>query len=118
MRACLIAVALVATLMPVAGCASAPDVPGAVTFQTRVDPMVGGFCSHFAENEPSKPCLDGVEKVLAAHPEVADDGSAMIEITATVTETIASRSNSANPPQTQTVVVWVIDQVASVRKVN
>jgi hypothetical protein len=115
-RTCLIAVALVATLMPAAGCASAPDVPGAVTFQTRADPMVGGFCSHFVESEPAKPCLDGVEKVLAAHPDLA--GAGTIEITATVTRTSASRSNAANPPQTETVVVWVIDQVASVRKVS
>ncbi len=53
-RRSLIAAAAAACLASVAGCASTPAVPGAVTFQTRVAPMVGGFCSHFVESEPAK----------------------------------------------------------------
>jgi hypothetical protein len=29
-----------------------------------------------------------------------------------------TRSNSANPPQTATMTVWVIDQLVSARRVN
>lgn len=116
MRRLLIPAVALGCLVSVTGCTSTPDVPGAVTFQTRVDPMVGAFCSHFVESEPGKPCLDGVEKLVAAHPELA--GATTIEVTATVTQTTASRSNSANPPQTQTVSIWVIDQVVSVRKIG
>ncbi len=119
----LIPLLLVLSLSSLTGCVPAaptPEVPGAVKFQTIAVPMVGGFCSYFAEDQPGKPCVDGMNKVFAAHPELADgaDSSRLIEVTAKVSIASQTRSNSANPPQTATMTVWVIDQLVSARRVN
>ncbi len=92
----------------------------AVTFRTHPDPMVGGFCSYFVEDQPGKPCLDGIQQVFAAYPDLnrGGDSSGLIEITAKVSETVEKRSNSANPPQTSTVSVWTIEKVYSAKAVN
>jgi hypothetical protein len=103
------------------GCTPSTPVPAdAVTFQTIAAPMVGGFCSYFAEDKPGKPCLDGMEDVFAAHPELAQgaDSSRLVEVTAQVSIESQTRSNSANPPQTTTMTVWKIGKVYAARQVN
>jgi hypothetical protein len=123
MRATVIA-ALVLTVgcSVLTGCTTpAPVAPsGAVTFRTHPDPMVGGFCSYFVEDQPGKPCLDGIQQVFAAYPDLnrGGDSSRLIEITATVSQSTQQRSNSANPPQTTTVSVWAIEKIYSAKAVS
>ncbi len=102
-------------------CATAPgpDAGGAVTFRTRAVPMVGGFCGWFAEDQPGKPCVEGMDLVFAAAPDLRSEGSsdALYEVVAQVEESVATRSNTANPPQSSTVTIWTITKVVSVTKV-
>ncbi|PKQ30793.1 MAG: hypothetical protein CVT62_12690 [Actinobacteria bacterium HGW-Actinobacteria-2] len=123
MRAITVVAALLLTLAgSVTGCTPAAPTPpaDAVTFRTHPDPMVGGYCSYFVEDQPGKPCLDGIQQVFAAYPDLnkGGDSSRLIEITAKVLETVDQRSNSANPPQTISVSVWVIEKVYSAKAVN
>ena len=82
--------------------------------------MVGGYCAYFVEDQPGKPCLDGIQQVFAAYPDLnrGGDTSRLIEITAKVTESIEQRSNTANPPQTSSVSVWTIEKVYSAKAVG
>ena len=97
-----------------------PAPADAITFQVVPVPMVGGFCAYFAEDQPGKPCLEGMEKVLSSRPELSRDAgsSSRVEITARVNKTLAKRTNSANPPQETTLTVWQIGEVYAARRVN
>jgi hypothetical protein len=124
MRNTVVAALLVGLGAALAGCTPVTPPPSppadAVTFRTHPDPMVGGFCSYFVEDRPGKPCLDGIQQVFAAYPDLnrGGDSSRLIEITAKVSETVQQRSNTANPPQTTTVSVWVIEKVYSAKAVS
>lgn len=127
MRANTLVAALLVSLSTALTACAAPVPPAptaaptdAVTFRTHPDPMVGGFCSYFAEDQPGKPCLDGIQQVFAAYPDLnkGGDSSRLIEITAKVSQTVEQRSNSANPPQTTTVSVWTIEKVYSAKAVS
>lgn len=124
MRVSTVAVVLLVGLSTtLTACAPAtPPAPpaDAVTFRTHPDPMVGGFCAYFAEDQPGKPCLDGIQQVFTAYPDLnrGGDSSRLIEITAKVSESVEQRSNTANPPQTTTVSVWTIEKVYAAKAVN
>ncbi len=114
--AALLGLVLLAACAPAAG----PDAEGAVTFQTRAVPMVGGFCSWFAEDQPGKPCVEGMDLVLAAEPRMRGEGSsaALYRVVAQVDVSTQTRTNSANPPQSSLVTVWTVTKVVSVTPVS
>lgn len=119
-RVRIVAATLLAVLLSACAPTPSPDVEGAVTFRTRAVPMVGGFCSWFAEDQPGKPCVEGMDLVFAAKPEMRNEGSsdALYEVVALVEESVATRKNSANPPQSSTVSLWTVTKVVSVTKVS
>jgi len=116
------AAALLALTLLACGCAQSPgqDLAGAVTFRTRAVPMVGGFCSWFAEDQPGKPCVEGMDLVFAAKPELRSEGSseALYEVVARVDVSTQTRKNTANPPQSSLVTIWTVTKVISVTPVS
>lgn len=116
----LAAMLLVLLLLPACAPAPAPDTEGAVTFRTRAVPLVGGFCSWFAEDQPGRPCVEGMDQVFAAEPGMRQEGSSeqLYEVVALVDVSLATRQNTANPPQSSTVTVWTVTKVFSVSRVS
>ncbi|MCB0911107.1 MAG: hypothetical protein KDB60_05755 [Propionibacteriaceae bacterium] len=115
-------VATLFALVLLAACAPTPDpaAEGAVAFETRAVPMVGGFCSYFAEDQAGKPCVEGMDLVFAAAPEMRDEGSSdqFYRVVAQVDVSLETRKNTANPPQSSMVTVWTVTEVVSVTPVS
>ncbi len=121
-RVRVVAATLLALTLLACGCAPSPTAEdaGAVTFRTRAVPMVGGFCSWFAEDQPGKPCVEGMDLVFAAKPEMRSEGSseALYEVVAQVDVSTPTRRHTANPPQSSLVTIWTVTRVISVTRVS